>query len=138
MLWYRPRGGRLLGFGRGLPPPPQKKITVGRRPLGGGGSVERRAFGAQKLLKPVPLATDCWPECRLSRRGVVRLLGPAESPPPSPPPPAGGTRHSGAPEARSRLASTLDINQMEQGPTEPHAGRSTFLLSSGGAGGGYY
>jgi len=27
---------------------------------------------------------------------------------------------------------------MEQGPTEPHAGRSTFLLSSGGAGGGYY
>ena len=27
---------------------------------------------------------------------------------------------------------------MEQGPTEPHAGRSTFLLSSGGAGGGCY
>ena len=27
---------------------------------------------------------------------------------------------------------------MEQGPTEPHAGHSTFLLSSGGAGGGYY
>ena len=26
-------------------------------------------------------------------------------------------------------------DQMEQGPTEPHAGRSTFLLSSGGAGG---
>ena len=24
---------------------------------------------------------------------------------------------------------------MEQGPTEPHTGRSTFLLSSGGAGG---
>ena len=29
-------------------------------------------------------------------------------------------------------------DQMEQGPTEPHAGCSTFLLSSGGAGGGYY
>ena len=29
-------------------------------------------------------------------------------------------------------------DQMEQGPTEPHAGRSTFLLSFGGAGGGYY
>ena len=29
-------------------------------------------------------------------------------------------------------------DQMEQGPTEPHAGHSTFLLSSGGAGGGYY
>ena len=29
-------------------------------------------------------------------------------------------------------------NQMEQGPTEPHTGRSTFLLSSGGAEGGYY
>ena len=27
---------------------------------------------------------------------------------------------------------------MEQGPTERNAGRSTFLLSSGGAGGGYY
>ena len=27
---------------------------------------------------------------------------------------------------------------MEQGPTEPHAGRGTLLLSSGGAGGGYY
>ena len=29
-------------------------------------------------------------------------------------------------------------DQMGKGPTEPHAGRSTFLLSSGGAGGGYY
>ena len=27
---------------------------------------------------------------------------------------------------------------MGQGPTEPHAGRRTFLLSSGGAGGAYY
>ena len=27
---------------------------------------------------------------------------------------------------------------MGQGPTEPRAGCSTFLLSSGGAGGGYY
>ena len=32
----------------------------------------------------------------------------------------------------------LRHDPMEQGPTEPHAGRSTFLLSSGGAGGGYY
>ena len=32
----------------------------------------------------------------------------------------------------------LGHDPMEQGPTEPHAGRSTFLLSSGGAGGGYY
>ena len=32
----------------------------------------------------------------------------------------------------------LRHDQMGQGPTEPHAGRSTFLLSSGGAGGGYY
>ena len=30
----------------------------------------------------------------------------------------------------------LRHDQMEQGPTEPHAGRSTFLLSSGAAGGG--
>ena len=41
----------------------------------------------------------------------------------------------------TRLATSVHQrrhNQMEQGPTEPHAGRSTFLLSSGGAGGGYY
>ena len=38
--------------------------------------------------------------------------------------------------SRSRRASSvcrLRHDQMEQGPTEPHAGRSTFLLSSGGA-----
>ena len=33
------------------------------------------------------------------------------------------------------LASENRHDLMEQGPTEPHAGRSTFLLSSGGAGG---
>ena len=41
---------------------------------------------------------------------------------------------------QSRLATSvcrLRHDQMEQDPTEPHAGRSTFLLSSGGAGGGY-
>ena len=32
----------------------------------------------------------------------------------------------------------LRHDQMEQGPTEPHAGRGTFVLSSGGAGSGYY
>ena len=44
-------------------------------------------------------------------------------------------------EVRGRLATgvcRLRHDRMEQGPTEPHAGRSTFLLSSGGAGGGYY
>ena len=43
--------------------------------------------------------------------------------------------------ARTRLATNIcqpRHDPMEQGPTEPHAGRSTFLLSSGGAGGGYY
>ena len=38
-----------------------------------------------------------------------------------------------------RLATSvcqLRHDRMEQGPTEPHAGRSTFLLSFGGAGGG--
>ena len=42
---------------------------------------------------------------------------------------------------RTRLAtsvSKLRHDQMEQGPTEPHAPRSMFLLSSGGAGGGHY
>ena len=41
----------------------------------------------------------------------------------------------------TRLATSvcqLRHDRMEQGPTEPHAGRGTFLLSSGGAGGGYY
>ena len=40
-----------------------------------------------------------------------------------------------------RLATSvyrLRHDPMEQGPTEPHAERGTFLLSSGGAGGGYY
>ena len=32
----------------------------------------------------------------------------------------------------------LRYDHMEQDPTEPRTGRSTFLLSSGGAGGGYY
>ena len=31
----------------------------------------------------------------------------------------------------------LRYDRMEQGPTDPHTGHSTFLLSSGGAGGGY-
>ena len=42
---------------------------------------------------------------------------------------------------RFRLATSicrLRHNPNRRGPTEPHAGRSTFLLSSGGAGGGYY
>ena len=41
---------------------------------------------------------------------------------------------------RTRLATSvcpLRHDQMGQGPTEPHTGHSTFLLSSGGAGGGY-
>ena len=32
----------------------------------------------------------------------------------------------------------LRHDRMERGPTEPHTGRGTFLLSSGGVGGGYY
>ena len=32
----------------------------------------------------------------------------------------------------------LRRDRTEQGPTEPHAGRGTFLLSFGGAGGGSY
>ena len=48
---------------------------------------------------------------------------------PTPPPP------------HARLATSvcqLRHDRMGHGPTEPHAGRGTFLLSSGGAGGGYY
>ena len=42
---------------------------------------------------------------------------------------------------QTRLATSVcqpRHDQMEQGPTEPRIGRSMFLLSSGGAGGGYY
>ena len=43
--------------------------------------------------------------------------------------------------AGGRLATSvcqLRHDQMEQDPTGPHAARSTFLLSSRGAGGRYY
>ena len=49
--------------------------------------------------------------------------------------------HHMAPWVSIRLATSVcqpRHDRMGQGPTEPHAGRSTFLLSSGGAGGGYY
>ena len=39
---------------------------------------------------------------------------------------------------RATSVCRLRHDRMGQGPTEPHAARSTFLLSSGGAGGGYY
>ena len=63
---------------------------------------------------------------------------------------AGDGHHSTKPSALDTFVSDFHVprratsvrqprhDQMEQGPTEPHAGRSTFLLSSGGAGGGYY
>ena len=51
------------------------------------------------------------------------------------------SRHClGVQSSMTRLATSvcrLRHDRMEQDPTEPHAGRSTFLLSSGGAGGGY-
>ena len=39
---------------------------------------------------------------------------------------------------RATSVRRLRHDRMEQSPTEPHAGRGTFRLSSGGAGGGYY
>ena len=53
----------------------------------------------------------------------------------------GRTDRQTASWAQIRLATSVcrpRPDPMEQGPTEPHAGRSTFLLSCGGAGGGYY
>ena len=50
-------------------------------------------------------------------------------PPPHPP-----THMCHAPDLPLASAG-LRHDQTGQGPTEPHAGRSTFLLSSGGAGG---
>jgi hypothetical protein len=51
--------------------------------------------------------------------------------------------HAGRQEYKlqtTRATSVCDLrhDRMEQGPTEPHAGRSTFLLNSGGAGGEDY
>ena len=43
-------GGRLLGFGRQLPPPPQ--LTVRRRPLGGGGGVGVGVLGPVESPPP--------------------------------------------------------------------------------------
>ena len=39
---------------------------------------------------------------------------------------------------RATSTCRLRHDRTEQGPTEPQTGRGTFLLSSGGAGGGYY
>ena len=44
-------------------------------------------------------------------------------------------RHPPPPHRPATSVCRLRDDQMGQGPTEPHAGRSTFLLSSGGAGG---
>ena len=45
---------------------------------------------------------------------------------------------SGIQSRRVTSVRPLRHDRMGQGPTEPHAGRGTFLLSSGGAWGGYY
>ena len=63
--------------------------------------------------------------------------------PPAPSPRAVGPSlsHAQAGHLSTRLATSicqLRHDRMQQGPTEPHTGRGTFLLSSGGAGGGYY
>ena len=51
-----------------------------------------------------------------------------------------GPSYIGVAVSTSLATSTCQLrhDQMEQGPTEPHTGHSTFLLSSGGVGGGYY
>ena len=45
----------------------------------------------------------------------------------------GGGGVEEVPTGRATRVRRLRHDRMEQGPTEPHAGRSTFLLSSGGA-----
>ena len=55
--------------------------------------------------------------------------------------PRGGAWDATVDDPRTDLplaSAGLRHDRMGQGPTEPHAGRSTFLLSSGGAGGGSY
>ena len=44
------------------------------------------AFGAHRLLRPVPLTANCWPEAPLAGGGGgLGVLGPAESAPPCQP-----------------------------------------------------
>uniref|UniRef100_A0A7S4FU95 Uncharacterized protein n=1 Tax=Eutreptiella gymnastica TaxID=73025 RepID=A0A7S4FU95_9EUGL len=74
--------------------------------------------------------------CLISRTGPIPFSlrfssqGSHHLPPP-------GALQWGTPIRLATSVCQLRHDQMEQGPTEPHAGRSTFL-SPGGAGGGYY
>ena len=83
--------------------------------------------GAPPPPLPRPLHSEhCWADCAqpaTNRRGITAVCRGLARP------------------VQSRLATSicrLRHDQTEQGPTEPHAGRGTFLPSSGGAGGGYY
>ena len=96
-----------------------------QRVLAGTAGVTQRICAAARTIGMhySPGAPPLRPSFRLS----ISSLGPSHRLLPLPPPP-------------SRLATIvcqLRHDPMEQGPTEPHAGRRTFLLSSGGAGGGY-
>ena len=73
-----------------------------------------------------------WAEHAAGARGTRRQSAIAQRP---------WAAHGHKMEDGSRVATSvrqLRHDQMEQGPTEAHAGRSTFLLSFGGARGGYY
>ena len=87
-------GGRPLSSGRQLPPPPPQ-LTVGWRPLlggggiGGGGLREGRmggggigGAGAHGRLRATPLATNCWPEALGGGGGSWRPRTRGVAPPP--------------------------------------------------------
>ena len=143
--------------------PPQK--AANRLPGGGpttAAAPDGRRGGGRRRSPAVPSSTAATPQPhpptpahRLTdtteeTRRFCRRLWPLENRPTGPSPrgalPARGQGRAGGRGARKApcvcrtLATSvcqLRHDQMEQGPTEPHAGRGTFLLSSGGAGGGY-
>jgi len=120
------RGSRSVGCGGSLAGAGRVRCGYGRaaRPRGGGVC----------LIGPVVSTSSSTAMITLLRR--VRHSGVRHS---SWSPHALHRRRSILVDARlGTSVCQLRHDQMEQGPTEPHAGRSTFLLSSGGAGGGYY
>ena len=127
-----------------------KRHAGGRKPpplvcAGGGGQpnthpirVRRSIVCPQLLVDPLPPLTPA-----SNHKGSYPRMPSAQPTPVLLLPWFVGTREARVTQAhpgtrRATSVCRLRHDPMGQGPTEPHAGRSTFLLSCGGAGGGYY
>ena len=132
-------------MGGGLQHGPATCRTMSSRPLQHTAHFIRLAGSAPQRMPKHPLAcergcmrrsgrgTEACGRVPVQAHGRGRTGGRA--------PKAGNIRGGPARPRRNRRATSvrqLRHGRREEGPTEPHAGRSTFLLSSGGVGGGYY